>query len=79
MHRKFTGFVLREGTPVAPGAKIVADAKEVGEITSVTSLHDGYDRSVALGYIRREVGVPGNEVGIGSEGAVVSELPFRDS
>jgi len=79
VHRKFTGFVLREGTPVAPGAKIVADAKEVGEITSVTSLHDGYDRSVALGYIRREVGVPGNEVGIGSEGAVVSELPFRDS
>jgi folate-binding protein YgfZ len=78
VHRKFAGFVLREGIPVAPGAKIVAGAKEVGEITSVTSLHNGHNRSVALGYIRREVGVPGNEVEIGAAGAVVSGLPFGD-
>jgi aminomethyltransferase len=78
VHRKFTGFVLEEATSVAPGSKISAGEKEVGEITSVTSLHNGHDRSVALGYIRREVGMPGKEVAIGPVGAVVSELPFRD-
>jgi hypothetical protein len=33
---------------------------------------------VALGYIRREVGVPGKKVAIGPVRAVVSGLPFVD-
>ena len=46
--------------------------------SSVQAIMLRYDRSVALGYIRREVGVPGNEVEIGPAGAVVSGLPFGD-
>ncbi len=78
VHRKFTGFIAANGASIAPGMKIAAGEKEVGEITSVTSLHNGHDRSVALGYIRREVGMPGKEVTIGATNALVSSLPFPE-
>ncbi len=54
VHRQFTAFVV-EGTLPEPGAKILADEKEAGEITSgaVLPLPNG-DRPVALGYLRRE-------------------------
>lgn len=82
VHRMFTGFLLENGAPVAAGAKIVArDAaaleKEVGEVTSVASLPGEPGRSVALGYIRREVGAPGREVTIGTAAAKVVKLPFE--
>ena len=76
VHRKFTGFVAAQGTSIAPGAKILVGEMEVGEVTSVTPLHNGHDRRLALGYIRREAGVPGKEVEIAATKAVVSELPF---
>jgi len=72
VHRKFAGFVT-EGA-IAAGAKIVSDDKEVGEVTSVAVLPGG--RTVALGYIRREVGLPGREVRIGTAKATVTQLPF---
>jgi folate-binding protein YgfZ len=80
VHRKFTGF-LAEGTgQVGAGMKISAGDKEVGEITSATSvLLDGTAKAVALGYIRREVGVPGREVLIGSTKATVVQLPLAES
>ena len=54
VHRQFGAFVV-EGTVPDPGAKILADEKEVGEITSSTILpRPGGDRAVALGYLRRE-------------------------
>ena len=54
VHRKFTAFAV-EGTLPEPGAKIMADEKEVGEITSSAILPlPGGDRPVALGYLRRE-------------------------
>jgi folate-binding protein YgfZ len=54
VHRQFTGFVV-EGALPEPGVKIVADEKEVGEITSSASLPlTSGDRLVALGYLRRE-------------------------
>src|SRR4029077_2562587 len=54
VHRKFTAFAV-EGTLPEPGAKIMADEKGVGEITSSTILPlPGGDRPVALGYLRRE-------------------------
>jgi hypothetical protein len=44
-----------EGPLPEAGAKIVADEKEVGEITSSAILPlPGGDRAVALGYLRRE-------------------------
>jgi folate-binding protein YgfZ len=80
VHRKFTGFVADGAGQIAPGNKIVAGEKEVGEITSAASLHlEGGDKTVALGYIRREVGVPGREVTIGSVKATVVQLPVTDS
>jgi folate-binding protein YgfZ len=54
VHRQFGAFVV-EGTVPDPGAKILADEKEVGEITSSAILpRPGGDRAVALGYLRRE-------------------------
>ena len=54
VHRKFHGFLL-EGDLPERGTKLQADGKDVGELTSVGRIptHNG-DRSVALGYIRRE-------------------------
>ncbi len=54
VHRQFGAFAVKGALPV-PGAKIVAEDKDVGEITSVAVLPfpDG-ERPVALGYLRRE-------------------------
>jgi folate-binding protein YgfZ len=78
VHRKFTGFLVEGAAAIAAGAKIVSSEKEVGEITSVAVLrkHSG-EQTVALGYIRREVGVPGREVTIGTVKATVSPLPLE--
>ncbi len=77
VHRKLAGFVI-EGPAPLPGAKISAGGKDVGEITSVASLPsaNGKDTTVALGYIRREVGPPGASVEAGGAKATVSSLPF---
>jgi folate-binding protein YgfZ len=58
VHRQFTAFVV-EGLLPEPGAKILAgentEEKEVGEITSSAVLPlPGGNRTVALGYLRRE-------------------------
>jgi folate-binding protein YgfZ len=54
VHRNFTAFTV-EGSLPEPGAKIQAEEKEVGEITSSAVLPlPGGDRAVALGYLRRE-------------------------
>jgi folate-binding protein YgfZ len=76
VHRKFSGFLI-EGVPaIAAGAKITSGEKEVGEVTSAAVLRmPAGERTVAVGYIRREVGVPGHEVTIGSVKAQVIQLP----
>jgi folate-binding protein YgfZ len=80
VHRKFIGFVADGTEPIAPGTKVVAGEKEVGEITSAASLRfAGQEKAVALGYIRREVGVPGRKVTIGTARATVASLPVADS
>ena len=78
VHRKFTGFYV-EGPLPEPGAKIQSDGKEIGEITSVATLPaaDGM-RRVALGYIRREVAIPGKQLIAGSSPLSVAALPFAD-
>jgi folate-binding protein YgfZ len=75
VHRVFSGFFV-EGPLAAPGAKIQADGKDVGEITSAASLPlaDG-PRSVALGYIRREA-LTGKNLSAGNARVTVSEVPF---
>ncbi len=76
VHRKFSGFVTAGGAGIARGNKISAGEKEVGEITSVASFATpNAAQTVALGYIRREVGTPGREVMIGGNRATVAKLP----
>jgi folate-binding protein YgfZ len=78
VHRKFTGFISESGGGIERGAKIVAGEKEVGEITSSVSVQlSGAQQTVALGYIRREVGLPGREVMIGSTKATVVQVPLE--
>jgi folate-binding protein YgfZ len=78
VHRKFTGFVADGAAQIRSGMKVVAGEKEVGEITSAAFLQFA-EKTVALGYIRREVGVPGREVMIGTTRATVASLPFEDA
>ncbi len=78
VHRRFTGFLMEDAAAVVvPGAKIISNEKEVGEVTSVASVPAlSGQRTVALGYIRREVGVPGRELAIGTAKATVLQLPL---
>ena len=77
VHRKFAGFLAEANAKTSPGAKISADGKEVGETTSVASVRTPLgERQIALGYIRREIGVPGREVAIGEAKASVILMPL---
>jgi folate-binding protein YgfZ len=74
VHRQFTAFVV-EGTLPEPGAKILADEKEVGEITSSAVLPlPGGDRPVALGYLRREAA--GKDLRSGTANLKPASLPI---
>jgi folate-binding protein YgfZ len=77
VHRKFTGLLVEGAAAIVAGAKIISNEKEVGEVTSVATLPTpSGERTVALGYIRREVGVPGRAVTIGTAKATVIQLPL---
>ena len=77
VHRKFSGFEI-EGPLPSPGAKLQLEGKDVGEITSAAPLPAGDgNRAVALGYVRREFGAPGQQLSIGDVKATVSDLPFK--
>jgi folate-binding protein YgfZ len=79
VHRKLTGFLVEGAVEIPAGAKIISGEKEVGEVTSVAVLGtEPHSRTIALGYIRREVGVPGREVTVGaSTKATVIQLPLE--
>jgi len=71
VHRTFIGFEV-EGGPPHPGAKVFADGKDVGEITSAARVpFGGGARTLALGYLRREVATPGTTVQVGEQSARV--------
>jgi len=76
VHRKFQGFVL-EGELPGRGTKLEADGKEVGELTSISRLPtNNGDRSVALGYIRREALERGAKITYPGGEARPAEVPF---
>jgi folate-binding protein YgfZ len=83
VHRKFTNFVVEGAAAIAAGDKIVVGKpgegeKDVGEITSVATLRaQSGEQTVALGYIRREVGVTGREVTIRNIKATVVQFPVE--
>ncbi len=77
VHRKFTGFLVDGAAAIAAGEKIISAEKEAGEVTSVATLNTAAgERTLALGYIRREIGIPGREVMLGTTKATVTQLPF---
>ncbi len=78
VHRKFTGFRIAGAGTVAAGTKIQAEGKDVGELTSVASLPqaNGTQVTLALGYVRRELTLPGKELKAGEAAVTVAELPF---
>jgi len=76
VHRILVGLEVRGDAPAA-GNKISAGDKDVGEITSAARVaFPAGERTLALGYIRREFAEPGTEVKIGQHTAVVRMLPF---
>jgi folate-binding protein YgfZ len=77
VHRKFTGFLVEGAAAITAGEKIISAEKEAGEVTSVATLNTpAGERTIALGYIRREIGIPGREVMLGTTKATVTQLPF---
>lgn len=76
VHRKFHGFVL-EGDLPERGTKLQAEGKDVGEITSVSRIPtQNGDRSVALGYIRREALERHAKITYSGGEAKPAEVPF---
>jgi folate-binding protein YgfZ len=79
VNRALSGLVLDGDRAPALLAKVVAEGKDVGRITSaVRSLALG--TPIALGYVRREHFAPGTDVAVederGTIAARVAELPF---
>ncbi len=78
VHRMFTGFEVQGGPP-EPGTKVRANDKDVGEITSAARIPFlSGERTLALGYIRREAATPGAAVQVGEQSAIVHALPFSE-
>ena len=77
VHRSFGGFEVTGVLP-APGSKIQAEGKDVGEVTSAAllPLANG-GRSVALGYIRREAATAGQRLQAGDAQLSVTPVPFE--
>ena len=77
LHRTFTGFVV-EGEPPQPGTKVQSEGKNIGEITSAARVpFPSGERTVALGYLRREFEATGTAVQIGEQKATVQSIPFQ--
>ena len=77
LHRTFTGFLV-EGDPPQLRTKVHSEGKNIGEITSAARVpYPSGERTVALGYLRREFEAPGTAVLIGEQKATVQSIPFQ--
>lgn len=77
VHRALVGLEVQGDAPAA-GDKVTAGGQQVGEITSAARVpFPAGERTLALGYIRREFAEPGAAVKVGEHDAVVSALPFK--
>jgi aminomethyltransferase len=78
VHRKFTGFEFENGLP-GPG-KIEDNGRVVAEITSVAQVPvDAAEKNIALGYVRRETGLPGSAIQLNGKSGRIASLPFEIS
>lgn len=79
VHRHFIGYVLNGPAP-QPGTEVQVDGKKVGEITSALRVPtNGHEKTLALGYVRKESGAPGTKVQIDGADAEVAEPPFEEA
>jgi len=77
VHRILVGLEMQGDAPEA-GSPIMAADKQIGEITSSARVPFLLgERTLALGYIRREFAEPGTEVRVGEQSASVRALPFH--
>ena len=81
VHRLLSGLIV-EGDPPPHGSKVTAGDKEVGDVTSSAAMAvDGARRSVALGYLRRnllaELRESGEQLWVDGSKASVAPLPFQ--
>src|SRR5260370_25227745 len=76
VHRTLIGFEI-DGLPPSPGAKIQSEGKDVAEITSIVTVPaESGKRTLALGYGRKELMLPGKEFEAGDAKIRVASLPF---
>ncbi len=76
---KLVGVVIESPTAPASGEKLLADSKEVGEITSAC-VSPILLKTIALAYVRREFSEAGSHVSLASGAqAEVTPLPFYRS
>lgn len=76
VQRHLVGLILPQGPPPPSGARLLADGKEAGIVTSVAAI-PGRDRPIALGYVRTPFAAPGTPLTLeGSARAEVAALPF---
>ena len=82
VNRGLSGLVLDGDRVPAHGARVVADGKDVGRVTSAV-LSPALGRPIALAYVRREHFEPGAQVDIddgrGAMRATVAALPFVEA
>jgi len=73
---KLVGLVVESGVAPAPGEKLLAAGREVGEVTS-SCVSPTLGKVIALGYLRREASEPGTKLALASGAtAKVMPLPF---
>ena len=73
--RKLVGLTFDGSQAPAPGAKIRAGDREIGEVTSST-VSPALQRPIALGYVHRDFVEPGSKVSVDGVGAEVVALPI---
>ena len=79
INRGLSGLVLEGDRVPAAGARVVAEGKDIGRVTSAVRSY-ALGRPIALGYVRREHFEPGSPVDVDDGGvtlqAKVAALPF---
>jgi len=79
INRGLTGLVLEGDRVPAAGARVVAEGKDIGRVTSAVQSF-ALGQPIALGYVRREHFEPGSAVDVDDGGVVIPAkvvaLPF---
>lgn len=76
---RLVGLIVESPSPPAPGEKLLANAQEVGEVTS-SCASPTLAKTIALAYVRREAAEPGTKLALTSGAAAsVTSLPFYSS